>query len=57
MEEIKDALYHSALADEVTSSNDEILSICMHYVNKEKQLRQVLLDFLSFERITGECIG
>ena len=57
MEEIKDALYHSVLADEVTSSNDEILSICMHYVNKEQQLRQVLSDFLSFERITGECIG
>ena len=56
MEEIKDALYHSVLADEVTSSNDEILSICMHYVNKEQQLRQVLSDFLSFERITGECI-
>ena len=57
MEEIKDALYHSVLADEVTSSNDEILSICMHYVNKEQQLQQVLSDFLSFERITGECIG
>ena len=32
IEEIKDAQCHSVLADEVTSSNDEVLSFCMHYV-------------------------
>ena len=37
IEEIKDARYHSVLAGELTSSNDEILSICMRYVNKEKK--------------------
>ena len=56
IEEIKDAQYHSVLADEVTSSNDEILSICIRYVNKEKQIDEVFLDFLSLEKITGECI-
>ena len=45
------------LADEVTSSNDEILSVCIRYVNKEKQIREVFLDFFSLEGITGECIG
>ena len=35
-EEIKDAQYHFILANEVTSSNDEILSVCMRDVNKEK---------------------
>ena len=54
---IKHAQYHFLLADEVNSSNDEILSVCMRYVNKEKQIRELLLDFLSLERITGECIG
>ena len=57
IEEIKDAQYHSLLADEVTSSNDKVLSICMRYVSKEKQIREVFLDFLSLDRITGECIG
>ena len=57
IEEIKDAQYHSVLADEVTNSNNEILSICIRYVNKEKQIREVFLDFLSLETITGECIG
>ena len=55
--QFKDAQYHSILADEVTSSNDEIFSICMRYVNKEKQICEVFLDFLPLERITGECIG
>ena len=32
VEEIKDAQYHSVLADEVTSSNDEILSIYIRYI-------------------------
>ena len=29
----------------------------MRYVNKEKQIREVFLGFLSLERVTGECIG
>ena len=29
----------------------------MCYVNKEKQIREMFLDFLSLEIITGECIG
>ena len=56
-EKIKDAQYHSALPDEVTSGNDETVSICMCYANKDKQIREVFLDFLSLERITNECIG
>ena len=57
IEEIKDTQYNSVSADEVTSSNDQILSVCMRHVNKEKQIREVHLDFLSLGRITGECIG
>ena len=56
IEEIEDAQYYSVLADEVTNSNNEILSICIRYANKEKQIRKVFLDFLSLERITSECI-
>ena len=56
IEEIKDAQYHSVLTNEVNSSNDEILSIFIRYVRKEKQICEVFLDFLSLERITGECI-
>ena len=57
IEEIKDAKYHSVSTDKVTSNNDQILSICVLHVHKERQIREVLLDFLSLEKITGECIG
>ena len=36
IQEIKDAQYHSVSADEIISSNDQILSICMRHLNKEK---------------------
>ena len=54
---IKAAKYHSISADEVTSSNDEILSICMRYVDDQKEIKEVFLDFLYLERITGDYIG
>ena len=37
VEEIKHAQYHSVLADEVTSSSEEILSICIRHVNKKNK--------------------
>ena len=57
IEEIKTAGMHSISADEVTSSNDEILSICMRYVNTNKDISEVFLEYVSLERITGEHIG
>ena len=57
IDEIKMTAMHSISADEVTASNDEILSICMRYVNQNKEMTEVFLEFLSLERITGEHIG
>ena len=37
IEEIKDAEYHSVSADEITSSNNQILSICKHKPRKHSQ--------------------
>ena len=54
---MKAAKYHSILADEVTSSNQEILSVVARYLNEEKDIREVFLDFLNIDRITGEHIG
>ena len=57
VKEMKAAKYHSILADEVTSSNKEILSVVARYLNEEKDVREVFLDFLNLDRITGEHIG
>ena len=54
---MKAAKYHSILADEVTSSNQEILSVVARYLNEEKDIREVFLDFLNLNRITGEHTG
>ena len=34
--EIKEAKIHTMLCDEVTSSNDEIMSLCIRFVNAKK---------------------
>ena len=47
----------SILADQVTSSNQEILSVVARYLNGEKDIRKVFLDFLNLYGITGEHIG
>ena len=57
IDEIIEAGMHSVSADEVTASNDEILSICIRYVNKENEICEVFMEFIDLERITGECIG
>ena len=55
--EIKDAKFHVVIADEVTSLNDELLSICFRYVDGQKDIREVFLQFLELKRITGSDIG
>ena len=55
--EIKDAKFLAVMADEVTSMNDELLSICFPCVDGQKDIGEVFLQFLELERITGSHIG
>ena len=55
--EIKDAKFDAVMAHEVTSINNEILSVCFWYVDCQKDIREVFLQFLALERITGSHIG
>ena len=55
--EIKDAKFRAVMADEVTSVNDELLSICFRYVDGQKDIREVFLQFLKLERITRSDIS
>ncbi|XP_065658132.1 uncharacterized protein LOC136082646 [Hydra vulgaris] len=57
MNEIKAANYHSISAGELTTTNQQILSLCMKYVNRKKEIREVFLDFLNLDRIIGKHIG
>ncbi|XP_065642982.1 uncharacterized protein LOC136074574 [Hydra vulgaris] len=55
--EIKAANYYSISADEVTTANQQILSVCIKYINGEKEIREVFLNFMNLDRITGKHIG
>ena len=57
IEEIIEDGVHSMSADEVTTRNDEILSICLRYVNTDNEICEVFMESVELERITGEAIG
>ena len=54
LNEIKEAKIHTILCDEVTSSNDEIMSLCVRFVDAKKQIREEFIEFIHVERITVE---
>ena len=54
---VKEAGMHSISADAVTFSNDEIFSVFMRYLDEFQNIREVLIRFLNFERITEEHIA
>ena len=54
---VEKAGMHSISTDEVTSSIDEILSICMRYLDEFQNSCEVFIGVLNLERITGEHIG
>ena len=45
IEEIIEAGVHSISADEVTTYNDEILSICLSYVNNDNEICEVFMEY------------
>lgn len=57
LEEVKQGKFYSSIADEVTDvSNKEELSLVIRYLHKE-QVREVFVDFVEVERITGQVLG
>jgi hypothetical protein len=57
IEEIKAADFYAVMADEVTSHNHEQLSLCVRFVDKDRNVREEFMDFISMESITGEKIA
>ena len=55
--DINDAKFHVVMADEVTSMNDALVSICFRYVDDQKDIREVFLQFLELDGITRSHIG
>ena len=45
------------MANEATSHNDEIISICIRFVDKNKNIREEFLEFIPLERIISEQLA
>lgn len=57
IKEVRSAKYYSIIADEVTdAANKEELSLVIRYVYNG-EIREVFVDFLEVERITGRVLG
>ena len=55
VEEVKEAKYYTIMADEVTSHNDEIMPLCVRFVDKNLDVREEFLKFSVLSR-KQECI-
>ena len=56
VEEIKKSGFHSVCADEVTSSNDEILSLWFRDINENMEIQEKFATFLDLEQLTRKHI-
>ena len=55
--EIIHAEYYSIMVDEVTSHNQELMPLCIRFVDGNHNIREEFLQFSSLSRITGEAIA
>ena len=56
VEETKKSGFHSVCADEVTSSNDEILSLWFRDINENMEIQEKFATFLDLEQLTRKHI-
>ena len=55
--EVKDATFHSVLADEVTFHNVEHLPICVRFVDRDFNIREELVALLKLARVRAVDIA
>ena len=45
------------MSDEAAASNDEVVSVCFHYVDSKKNIKEVFLEFFDVGKINGGVIA
>ncbi|XP_006812758.1 52 kDa repressor of the inhibitor of the protein kinase-like [Saccoglossus kowalevskii] len=55
--EIRESKFYAIMADEATSHNTEQLSLCLRFVDKEKNVREEFVDFMHVHSVTGDAIA
>ena len=57
IEEVILARFYSIMVDEVTSHNQELMPLCVQFVDTQKNIREEFIQFSTLTRITGEAIA
>ena len=55
--EILHAKFYSIMIDEVTSHNQELMPLCIRFVDSKCNIREEFLQFSCLSRITGEALA
>ena len=56
IDEVREAVGYTIIADEVTAYNKQFMSICIRYVTKELKVTDQFLDFKPEDDIRGETL-
>ena len=54
--EVREATFFTIMVDEVTFHKDEVMPLCMRFVDHERNIREEFLQFSTITRTTGEAI-
>lgn len=57
VDEIIQARFYSIMVDEVTSHNQELMPLCVRFVDVQKNIREEFIQFSTLSRVTGEAIA
>ena len=57
IEEVILARFYSIMVDEVTSHNQELMPLCVRFVDTQKNIREEFIQFSTLTRVTGEAIA
>lgn len=57
VDEVIQAHFYSIMVDEVTSHNQELMPLCVRFVDVQKNIREEFIQFSVLSRVTGESIA
>ena len=56
IDEVREAVGYTIIANEVTAYNKQFMSICVRFVTKELKVTEQFLDFKPVDDIRGETL-
>ena len=57
VQEVREATFFTIMVDEVTSHNNEVMPLCVRFIDRERNIREEFLQFSTLTRTTGEAFS